>query len=162
MVYDTILGEEANYIGFPGINGSRHYMTASSPLAVRATALEEEKEGAFLFLESLFSYEAQKGMVEAVGLSVRRDVFEEQLNALEAEITYRVDGEAFTIPVDAETVKEEFLALYENSVPYPSLLESISAVLEEELESCFLGEKSAEEVGKVLQNRIQLYLYENQ
>lgn len=160
--YDTILGEETNYIGFPGVNGSRHYMTASSPLAVRATALEEEKEGAFLFLESLFSYEAQKGMVEAVGLSVRRDVFEEQLNALEAEITYRVDGEAFTIPVDAETVKEKFLALYENSVPYPSLPESISAVLEEELESCFLGEKSAEEVGKVLQNRIQLYLYENQ
>lgn len=156
--YDAMFGEKVNYIGFPGADGSCHYIRTANPLVIRATAAPEQKEGAFLFLQGLLEYEEQKKLVEGTEFSMRRDVFEEQLAGLDDEIEYSVDGEQLSIPVDAKTVREKVLALYENSVPYLSLPESIGALLEEELESCFSGQKSAGEAGKVIQNRIQLYL----
>lgn len=102
----------------------------------------------------------QKEQTEAFGFSVRTDVFEEQLAHPREEAYYTVDGETITIPVDAVRAKEIMLTLYEQAVPYPSMPGSIRDVMEEELLSCLEGNKSAVEAGKVLQNRVQLYLDE--
>lgn len=159
--YDAMLGEGANYIGFPGPDGSRNYISAASPLTIRASATEEQKQGAFLFLELLLEYQTQKDMVAGSRVfSVRQDVFEEQLENMDEEVTYTVDGEPLTIDVDAEDIKWKLLDLYEDSVPYPSLPPGLREVVSEELQSFFSGQKSAKDVCAVLQNRVQLYLNE--
>lgn len=159
--YEAIMGEKADFTGFPGRNESRHYIMASDPVAIRATAQEWEKQAAMAFLEVLFSYDTQK-MIEAgdTVLSARRDIFAEQMDALEDTVTYGVDGENVTMPVDIGKVKEDFLALYQKAVIYSQSDSGLADFLNEELSGYFAGEKTAEEAADALQNRVQLYLDE--
>ncbi len=160
--YNAILGDEVQYIGFPGKEGSEHYIMASAPITIRNSATEKQKQAAVLFLEHLISYEAQKAAAEEVGaLSVRKDVFEESLNNLPEETMWIIDGEDFKFTVDKERVSEQFMSLYEKAVPNPSLPAEVENILEEELQSYFEGQKTAEQVCSVLQKRMQLYLYEH-
>ena len=159
--YDAMLGENINYIGFPGKDGSRHYILPNQILTIRASASEEQKQGAFLFLEFLLSREAQEKMADGADVfSVRKDVFESRLADVESEVKYQVDGEELMIKVDREAVKETLLALYEESVPYPALPGDLADVFAEELSGFFQGGQSAEQAAKILQNRVQLYLNE--
>lgn len=160
--YDTILGESVQYIGFPGNDGSKHYLSTVAPITVRATASEEEKEGAILFLKYLISYEAQKSSWNAVrSLSVRKDVLEESLEEINDYAYFSVDGENFEISVDKVDVKKRFTDLYEKSEVWPNLPNEVRMILEEETGSYFNGQKSAKQVSEIIQNRIQLYFYEH-
>lgn len=160
--YNTILGNEVQYIGFPGKEGSEHYISTGTPVTIRSSATKEQKQAAVLFLEYLISYEAQKTASENTGaLTVRKDVLEEYLNNLPEETLWIMEGEAFEVSLDKERVSEQFMSLYEKAVPNPGLPAEVENILEEELQSYFEGQKTAEQVCSVLQNRMQLYLYEH-
>lgn len=158
--YDAKLGDQVNYVGYPGKEGSCHYILSDKPLAVRATASGEEKEAALAFLKELLGKNAQRSLVKDFYFSVRQDIFLEQLDDMPEEWEGYIDGAPITIPVDKEQAKERVLSLYEKAVPYPSMPQEIGQVLEEELSECFQGAKSVEEVAGILQNRVQLYLDE--
>ncbi len=155
--YREIYGEDVNFIGFPGREGSRHFLRTLEPVAVRSSASEEEKQVAFWFLSEMLGKDAQKG---GTGYSVREDVFMEQLKEPENQSIYTVGGESFTVSADWEAVKEELLSIYEKALPEPVMPEGMRTAIEDELWECFYGTKSIEEVGKTLQNRVQLYLDE--
>lgn len=158
--YDAKLGDQVNYVGYPGKEGSCHYILSDKPLAVRATASGEEKEAALAFLKELLGKNAQRSLVKDFYFSVRQDIFLEQLDDMPEEWEGFIDGAPVTIPVDKEQAKERVLSLYEKAVPYPSMPQEIGQVLEEELSECFQGTKSVEEAAGILQNRVQLYLDE--
>lgn len=158
--YDAKLGDQINYVGLPGKEGSCHYIIADDPVAVRATASMEEKEAALSFLKYLLGKQAQKNLVKHFYFSVRQDVFQEQLDGMPEELVHYRDGAYVTIPVDKEQAKERLLSIYEKAVPYPAMPQEIGQVLEEELSECFHGTRSVEEVAGILQNRVQLYLDE--
>ena len=158
--YDMKLGDQINYIGLPGKDGSCHYINFDDPIAVRATASSGEKEAALAFLEHLLGKKTQRNLVAYINFSVRQDVFLEQLDDMPEELKYYKDGAEVTIPVDKERARERLLSLYEKAVPRPAMPQEIGQVLEEGLQECFHGSKSVEEVAGILQNRVQLYLDE--
>ncbi len=159
--YDTRLGEEINYIGFPGMRGSEHYICSSAPIAVRATASDAQKHGAILFLQHLLSYDVQKEMAESVStFSVRKDVLKESLDNMNEYAYFTVEEENFEIPVDKEVCKKRFWNMYENAVVMPKLPNELENILSEELQSYFCGQKNAQQVIDILQSRVQVYLYE--
>lgn len=160
--YDARLGESIHYIGFPGTDGSCHYILTSSPLAVRSTASNAQKEAALLFLKELLTAETQKEFVSEFAFSVRRDVFEEQLDNIKEEVSYIINGEELILPVDAAATRERLLSLFENALPFPDMPAGISDALYEELYACFYENRDAGEVGNILQNRIMLYLKEHE
>lgn len=158
--YDTKLGDQVNYVGLPGKEGSCHYIVSDEPLAVRATASGEEKETALSFLKYLLGKRAQKDLAKLYYFSVRQDVFLEQLDTMPEELVRYMDGAEVTIPVDKEQAKERLLSLYEKAVPRPPMPQGVGQILEEGLSECFHGTKSVEEVAGILQNRVRLYLDE--
>lgn len=157
--YREIYGEHVNFIGFPGREGSCHFIRTADPVAVRSSASEEEKQVAFWFLSGLLDTESQRSLGTS-GFSVREDIFMEQLKEPAQRSQYVIGGETFTVSADWTTVKEELLALYEKCVPYPVMPDAVEAAISEELRECFYGSKSIPQVGEILQNRIQLYLDE--
>ena len=74
--------------------------------------------------------------------------------------SYIIGGEVLKISADWAAVKEELLAIYERSVPAPVMPKTMDAVISDELAECFNGTKSVVEAGRILQNRVQLYLDE--
>lgn len=160
--YDARLGENINYIGFPGAGGSCHYINTNAPVAIRNTASEAQKEAALLFLKELLAADIQRDLVSEFGFSVRRDVFEEQLADVKEEVTYIMNGEELVLPVDTAATRERLLSLYENAMPFPDMPAGISDALFEELYACFYENRDAEEIGTILQNRVMLYLKERE
>ena len=162
------LGNSMKYIGYPGQNGSQHYICSSAePLAIRNTASEEEKEIARLFLQSVLSYESQSAVSHFrnffVGMSVRRDVFVEQLEGM-PDVTYFVEPltskEPIEIMVDKEMDTKEFLALMEQAVPYPYFPGELYLIMIDELDSYFSGVLTEEQVINNMENRVRIYLAE--
>ena len=145
-------------MGFPGKEGSCHFIRTMDPLAVRSSASEEEKQVAFWFLSEMLGEEAQRNLSR--NYSVREDVFLEQLEEPENKTLYRVGGESFTVTADWEAAKAKLLSIYEKCIPQPIMPEGMEVAISDELWECFYGTKSIEEVGKTLQNRVQLYLDE--
>lgn len=158
--YDARLGEAVNYVGFPGRDGSCHYISMEAPVVIRKTASDKEKDAALLFLRGLLEKDVQADLVKKFGFSVRKDVFEEQLKNVEDEVTYIIEGEKVLLSVDKEHIKDRIFSLYDKAEPYPSMPDGIGSALAEELQEYFHGVKRPEEVQKVLQNRVQLYLNE--
>lgn len=161
--YMTIFEKKLNIIGFPGKDGSNHYINAAYPLVIRETATAAEKKAAFTFLEFLLSYEGQvKYVLGESQSSVREDVFEEQLQDLLPDNTwYSYNDEVVEITVTPEEWTAEFEKIYEKLVPLPDFPADLEQIMREELEPYFDGEKELEETIEILQNRVQLWLDEN-
>ena len=161
--YDALVGENINYIGFPGVDGAQHYIMGAYPLTIRASAEEWEKQAAMAFMEVLYSHTVQKKMTDSGNayFAARKDIFERQLAEPDSEVYFfSKDGGDFAIPVDSDRVSEVILRLSEEAVPLPETTGGLYDILYEELPAYFNGEKSLDEVCSILQNRVQLYLNE--
>lgn len=161
------LGSSMKYMGYPGQNGSQHYICSSvDPVVIRSTASEEEKKIAQLFLQSLLSYESQSAASSHSyfsGMSVRRDVFEKQMAEM-PDVTYFADllteEEPVEIKVDKAADTKEFLNLMEQAVPYPYFPSELYFIMAEELDNYFSGVLTEEQVINNMENRVKLYLAE--
>ena len=74
------------------------------------------------------------------------------------------DGVLYTPPYYGADISEEKQAEYRQAVedarPLPLRTRPILTIIQEEAENYFNGSKSAEEVSKIVNNRVQLYLNE--
>lgn len=159
VYYWEIYGKDVNFVGFPGREGSCHFIRTREPVAVRRSASEEEKQAAFWFLSEMLGKEAQQSVGGGL-YSVRKDVFEEQLEEPKDAGGYLIGGETVTVSGDWAAAKEELLSIYEKSVPVPAMPKSMDAVIFEELAGYFDEAKSMEDAAEIIQNRVQLYLDE--
>lgn len=162
------LGDSMKYMGYPGQNGSQHYIYSSmQPIVIRNTASEQEKEIARLFLQNMLSYESQIAVAQFHnlfnGMSVRRDVFEEQLADM-PEVTYFADSSAVNEPmeivVDKERDSKEFNALLEQAVPYPYFPVELNTIMLDELSDYFSGVQTEDQMINHMENRMRLYMAE--
>ncbi len=163
--YRICYGEDANYIGYPTKDGAAHFIEGSSPLAIRRTATEEEKAAASAFISFCLSYEGQMQAAKGdnFGLSVRRDVLEEQISAMDehtAVYAYGFDtfllGNDLNIALDRQTL----LDMIDAAKPmkyFPTALENI---FYEELEQYFSDTITEDMLIDHLMNRVGLYLEE--
>ena len=153
------LGEDMNIVGFPTYEKHGSYLETDGVLAVSVNA--SDKEAIASFLEYILSEDGQQ-YVELCG--VKRNAVNNE------DVIYEEDGTAkihedggvreIFLKKDGTTYIEDFNAYMEQCVAKPLADDKLRAILEEELDAFFAGGKSAEDVAKVIDNRVQLYLNE--
>lgn len=163
--YKSILGEQYHIVGFPTTGESGTYWNSGMLLVVNGET--EHLREAGLLLEELLSYDRQYTL--SYSAPVRRDMLD---NRLRAHSYNGKDG--MYIEFGNGMMKEltpgpagdyrigEFNGAMEKSVGRAVDTSEIENILLEEVGSYFSGDKDAEAVAQLIQNRVQLYLKERQ
>lgn len=164
-LYRVCYGENANYIGYPARDGAAHFIESSNLLAIRRTATEEEKEVAGAFISLCLSYEGQLLASKDLNfyLSVRKDVLEEQIAAMDQNtVAYVVYFDEFRLGDDLniERDRETLLDLIGKARPMKYFPVELQNILFEELEPYFSGAITEDMVISHLESRVGLYLEE--
>ena len=162
---EAALQEIPSYIGFPTGEGGRHALVCYSYAINNAS---KHKEGALDFLSFLLSDEQQQSSFEGgEGFPVRNSI----LNKLWDEALlepYTGDKKVmgyreFDVYYEPRQMREEEAAIFWEMLRNPLLdyvYNPIRAIVAEETKTFFDGDKTAEEVAKIIDNRVQLYLDE--
>lgn len=159
QIYLNGFGEDITSIGYPTVDGSPGvYLTGDVMYGICATG--DCKEGAWSFVESILGEEE----TFVFYLPARKDLLEEMfVTAMNTEKTgiWGYDGWQTQLdkatPDEVEAVKEIIdmarLETYAN--------ELIFDMIKEEAGAYFSGQKTAEEVAKIIQSRVEIYVNEN-
>lgn len=156
-------GEECHFIGFPGQTGYSGYWTNLYLIVVNKES--EYSDTIAEFLSYLLSAESQQKVYQ---LSVREDVIREYVTWADNEkwyyLSYTYGSESvswsnFTKP-NGESYIEDYLEFLRKLGPERDYGSVISDIAWEEAEYYFNGTKSAEQVGEIIDSRVQMYLNE--
>lgn len=165
-LYRVCYGENANYIGYPAKDGAAHFVeSGGSPLSIRRTATKEEKEMATAFISLCLSYEGQLQAAKDVnfGLSVRKDVLEEQIAAMNENTIVSASGFGEIILGDnlnIELDRKTLLDMIDRARPRRYFPTELRNILSEELEQYFSGAITEDMLIDNLESRVGLYLGE--
>lgn len=180
---------EVTFIGYPTYDGGNGCILLPSD-SYGMSALSSHKEGAWAVLEEIFSAESKNGW-RGYGFSSLRSKYEKQKEeALQVEYVYDENGEVmldeqgnpiyeggsgYTMvgddgeewsyvyrPIKAEEVDLVEILLKDATVMDSSANEELNQIIFEEAGAYFKGSKSVDEVAAIIQNRVNLYLKENE
>lgn len=171
-VINGYIGEDVSFIGFPTESGQGSVIGLDSAYCISSRSAN--KDGAWEFLRYYLTDEYQDTLT--YGLPIQKDNFEtkaqeatqrpyyidsETGEKVEYDDTYYMNGEDITLsPMTQEQVDQCVEFIYSVNKPIYSN-DSILTIISEEIESYYSGQKSAEEVAKVIQSRAQVYVDEN-
>ena len=176
---DLYFGGDATYIGYPTSSGVGNMMSISSGFAMSAKCAD--KEAAWAFLRTVLSESYQKNIW---GLPINKSAFNEKLKEI-MEPQYERDAEG-NILLDEDgnkkqisrggigmadgSVKEFYAMTQEQADKLLELIDTTSRVVNnndsliqiavEEAQAFFAGQKSAEEVARLTQSKINIYVNE--
>lgn len=172
--YMGLFGENAACIGFPTREGNVGTLLFPSN-AFGIAAVSEHKEGAWKFIESILTREQNSfsntwfGYFPAMKADMNR-IAEERIKE-DAERVARGKefgeyywSEDFFGKYHATTWDEvnDMLALVAEAIPaYQVEDDEIIKIIGEEAQAYYRGQKSAEAVAEIIQNRVRLYVREN-
>lgn len=171
---DAITDGKPNYIGYPTTEGSGSSFQVYGGLAISASCKNMDAAWSFVRRFLTEDYQTKEYMWE---FPTNRHAFE---NYAKQRMTpqYTEDpetGEQVKQPQDwywvnddltieiYEMTQEEydrFMAVYEKTDRMNSYNQAISDIIGQECEAFFAGQKTAEETAKLIQNRVNLYIYE--
>lgn len=118
------------------------------------------KEEAWKFIAFLLSDDGQS-LQEREGFSLLKSVNEKQLNDIQEQIKsgkYKLpDGKSPKVSDEEFTQFKQFISTADN---YTDVNVKVISIIGDESRSFFSGQKSAEEVAKLIQNRVTIYLNE--
>ncbi len=177
LVYNIhgTLGGEANFIGFPGIEGNSSVIIPSSNMFA-ISAKSANIDGSWEFVRQYLTEEYQKS--DAIyEMPVLKSVFEEKAyeatkkpyyvdpetgEKVEYDDYYWINDEQIVLePFTEKEVNEICNFIYSlNKRSYYN--QNIINIVNEEAGSFFEGQKSAKEVAQIIQSRVQIYVDENQ
>ena len=133
-------------IGYPGVGGNGLSAIFMGEFSICAHG--KNKEVAWDFVESLYSYEFQT-VYDSIFISVRDDVFNE------AEDLYLQYNGSCT-EAESMAIRELIYGIaHVRTLDHPVL-----PMVREEAEAYFAGDKTAEQVAEILENRVKIYLSE--
>ena len=152
---------------------------AASPYSILAVnAASSQKEGAWKFISFLLGDEAQSARSLGSGIPVSRNALDTWLEMQKDRVAdgrvirkmilhQAADGSTsiagtvvYTEADITEEVITEYLEVLENTHTYPVRTAPILDIISEEAADYFNGSKSAEDVAKLVTNRVQTYLDE--
>lgn len=180
--HQVMFGEPV-YIGYPAADGIGCIAECSDALALAAQS--ENPEEAWEFIE--YYLERSLNSRWMAGFSTRKSFLEQQMEEA-VTVSYYLDEEGKPLldaegnpvpkslggiqwsfedaPITFRTATEEEVncvkELIESARPLPAADARIMAVIQEEAEPFFQGQKSVEEVAGIIQSRVQIYLDERQ
>lgn len=179
---DQYFGGSCTYIGYPTRSGSGNVLMLSSGYAMSASC--RNKEAAWSFLRTFLTADYQR---EQYGLPLRRDVLDEKIKAAAIEYEkdehgeYRLDEEGNRIPVSrggmgmsdefgnmvefqlyglTDEQVSKFLHVIETVDKSVDLNSRVYSIVKEEAAAFFAGQKTEQEVAKLIQTKVSLYLGE--
>ena len=154
-------------IGFPGVPGSGAVFSTYSPgFAISETC--KEKDAAWRFVSG-FLKEDYQSRYGSYGFSVNRELFDKSFqDALGQEFNNYVMDENGEFVNQKITFTQEdmdmLLGVINNTQlfgqSYASTQDQLQKIVSEEVSSYFAGEKSAEDVAAMIQNRASIYVSE--
>ncbi|MBQ6889076.1 MAG: extracellular solute-binding protein [Lachnospiraceae bacterium] len=170
MMEKGTYGEDITLIGFPSDNKKGSAIDYSLSFAMSSKS--PNKEGVWEFLRYFLSYDYQK---DSYGFPVNLQRYEELKQEamqrpyyldengekVEYDQTYYVgDVEIVIPPMTTEEIQEmeNFLFALDQPIVYD---ENLMNIIREEAAAYFEGQKSAEEVAKIIQSRVKIYVNEN-
>lgn len=173
QLYGRMFGEDITFIGWPSQEKTGTSVTFFSGLAMYAKS--ENKDGAWEFIRTFLTKEYQYNLDQTF-LPTRQDVFNMQMKEHTTSTEYIDEYGKVVKPWSSgyyiDDYKVEFGPMsQEEAASFQNLVDSIDHmyyydqnimnIVLEEAESYFNGEKSAEEVAEIIQNRVQTYVNEN-
>ena len=182
QMYSEIFGGDYNCIGFPTVDGTGgHALSTGDAYAISSKS--SRKDGAWAFLESILTEESderfrsgfptRKAALDAMAAEavevdyvmdengqVMKDENGEPLVSGTSSIGYE-DGWEYTYHTPTQEEIDKTLALMEHAKPVAvNGNDMIMSIINEEAEPFFKGQKSVDDVVKVIQNRINNYVNE--
>lgn len=164
-------GEEVSFIGFPTESGNGSSINSGGNFVLSARS--KNLDGAWQFVRYYLTEEYQKDL--HWGLPISKAVFMEKAKEaankpyyidengkkVEYTETYYINDENIELdPMSQEQIDQ--VVNFIQSVNTRSYYnQDIYKILEEEVAAYFSGQKSAQEVAKVIQSRAQIYVSEN-
>lgn len=162
------------YIGHPVERGKQGNVIVGDTLSVNHAC--EHPEGAIDFIQYLLSEEIQEKFAKEAcdkgydGFPACSDALEKMFAYSEEQAAYRDEvslvanyrGYDFVEGPHSEEGLEKVRMLIESAQPQTERDDGIENIILEETPAYFSGDKSAQEVCDILQNRVQLYLDERQ
>ena len=178
MDYDKVFGGQATCIGFPTNNGVGNTLAMLESYAMSSSC--HNKEAAWQFLRGFLTEDYQ---LKGYYLPTNQKTFDKQLEkAMEVEYekdangNYRLDENGEKIPVSRGSVYDgmETYEIYATTPQQARMLRDLIAsatkmmdydtsiidIVKEEAAAYFAGQKSAQEVCKLIQSKANIYINE--
>ena len=158
------MGEDIAYVGYPAESREGSCIRAcevSFVLSQKGGCLDGAWEFARSFLTEDFQRDRLYEILAEGGLPIRKGIFEERAQRAAVQEGYCFVNDAY-IPVPPMTQEQidrvvDFIGNLHNPAFEDEVIRNI---IYEEAESFFQGQKTAEDVAGLIQNRVQLYLDE--
>lgn len=161
-------GEPITYIGFPTDSGEGSYLEAREAYAISEKS--RYKDVAWEFLRYYLTDEYQDTIT--YGLPVQKERFmelaqeamqkpywiDQEGNKVEYDESFWMNGEEITLPPMSKEQVDAVIALISSVTKHPYINEEVLNLINEDMGAYFSGDKSAEDVAGLIQNRVQLYI----
>lgn len=163
-------GEEVSYVGFP--NEDRNGSVISTDTTFVISEASKDKDGAWEFVRYYLTEEYQRDENRSYMLPVMKSVFMEKAaqatekyywidengNKIEEDEQFYINGEVIVLePMSQEQI--DGIVAFIESVNRPAYSDTeIINIINEEAAPFLAGQKSAEEVAQIIQNRAQVYV----
>lgn len=165
--------EPVTFVGYPSEDGCGSFINVREhQIAVSAMSSEEKQRGAWEFMKTLLSYECQCDSLYFEGAEKEEAAFPVNMAAFEKRGAdqYENEGKSNKTMHNMEEMDEGYLtkAEYDRLVGLINSIKTVNNeldndvfdVINEEIYSMFAGEKTAEEVAEMIQNRVQILVSE--
>ena len=164
QVYRAVFGGDTTFIGYPNSAGENGALLSFNNI-IGISNNCKDIDGAWQLLRTFYLPKKSDDNSYSWGFSVRKDEFEKfcQKAMKEKEDTSIYGYGSMEIEVKAATQEDvdQVKNLVENTTAvYGAASEEVTNIINEEAAAYFSGQKSAEEVAKIIQSRMQVYLSE--
>ncbi len=168
-----------NIISYPSSDKNNKVAISSSGNSFAISEKCENKEGAWKFLQRLYTYEFQKGGIELSGFPIRQDAMDKKMEYAMAAKPYTDDDGTKVVPVTNYSYKfgdfkitlkpytKEQMDIFRSvlgrigaEIDFINYNE-ISEIIKEETKAVYSGDKTAKEAADIIQSRVSIYVNEN-
>lgn len=162
-------GDDVLFIGYPSNDGSSSYINADLKFGISAKS--DNQEAAWQFIKHFLSDEYQE---MSGGLPVKKSALEKKAKDAMTPYTYTdengetvveeptigINGMEFKIGYMDEEHKNKYMDFISSLDKESSYNSEITAIIDEEVQAFFSGQKSAQETADIIQNRVKTYINE--
>lgn len=176
---DMYFGGNATYIGYPTFSGVGNMMSITSGFAMSAKCTD--KDAAWAFLRTVLSESYQKNIW---GLPINKNAFDKMLKdamtpqyEMDAEGNILLDedgnrkqvsrggigmanGSVYEIYAMTQEQADKLIELINSTTRVMNSNDSLTQIAIEEAQAFFAGQKSAEEVARLTQSKVNIYVNE--
>ena len=168
------IGEEVSFMGYPGDGTRGPVLMDDMEFAISHTA--RDPEGCWSFLRTFYLDDYQNSIEYAFpvnkealqakaeeALHPRTYSYTDENGETVEEVSHSnvyLNGKTIEIPTPEQADIDAVMQVLESVDEKSSLDQNISSIIREEADAFFEGQKSADEVAKIIQSRAQVYINE--